>query len=172
MKKKTVIILLIIALIIIAAAIYVFNGIHKYMMAADGITYDQMTDEEKAKYSSMALIPELKDHCVRYNVRFLETPRNGKYKRVTIECNSTGSLPESYQEPVIAALDSDHYISTTDLDHKSVKVYTVETGLPLSDVDDLPSEYRDLADRVSKTYYQVMVYPDGSQRFMFWFEYQ
>ena len=172
MKKKTVIILLIIIFAVIAAVIYFVNGIREYMLAADGITHEQMTDEEKEKYSCMALVPELKDYCVRYNVRFLETPRDGKFEHIIIECTSVDSLPESYQEPVRAALDSEDYISTTDLDHKSVKKFTVEKGLPLADVDEIPSEYRELADKVSKRYYQVMVYPDGSQRFVFWFEYQ
>ena len=171
MKKSTIVCLIFIAALIIAGVLYCVNGIHNYMMAADGVTYEDMSDEDKQKYTSMVLIPDLKDCCVRYNIRSSGAPRDGKWKRVIVECTSIEDLPEAYQEPVRAALDSEKTISTTDLDHNHITVYTVEEGMPLADKNELSPEYRSLADRVEKTYYQVMVYPDGTQKFMFWFEY-
>jgi hypothetical protein len=130
-----------------------------------------MTAEEKEKFTSMVLIPDLKNYCVRYNIRSFGPPKDEKWKRVIVECSDIDRLPDEYQEPIRIALRSDDFISTTDIGGKSVKVYTIESGMPLADVNDLSPEYRELASRVSKVYYQVMVFPDGLQKFMFWFEY-
>ena len=171
MKKSTIICLLILAVFFIGGAAFLVNYMKNYMMASDGTTYDQMSDEEKEKYASMALIPDLKDYCVCCNIRSFGPPKDGKWKRVIVECSDIDRLPDEYQEPIRIALRSDDFISTTDIGGKSVKVYTIESGMPLADVNDLSPEYRELAARVSKAYYQVMVYPDGLQKFIFWFEY-
>ena len=171
MKKSTIICLLIIVAFFVGGIAFLVNYMHNYLMASDGTTYDQMTAEEKEKYTSMVLIPDLKNYCVRYNIRSFGPPKDGKWKRVIVECSDIDRLPDEYQEPIRIALRSDDFISTTDIGGKSVKVYTIKTGMPLADVNDLSPEYRGLASRVSKVYYQVMVYPDGLQKFMFWFEY-
>ena len=171
MKKSTIICILILAVFFIGGAAFLVNYMKNYMMASDGTTYDQMSDEEKEKYASMALIPDLKDYCVCYNIRSFGSPRDGKWKRVIVECTEIESLPEEYQEPIRIALESGDYNSTTDIHHKSVKYYTIKSGMPLADINDLSPEYRELASRVSKTYYQVEEYPDGTKKFVFWFEY-
>ncbi len=171
MKKSTIICLLIIVAFFVGGIAFLVNYMHNYLMASDGTTYDQMTAEEKEKYTSMVLIPDLKNYCVRYNIRSFDPPKDGKWKRVIVECSDIDRLPDEYQEPIRIALGSDDFISTTDIGGKSVKVYTIKSGMPLADVNDLSPEYRELASRVSKVYYQVMVYPDGLQKFMFWFEY-
>ena len=171
MKKSTIICLLIIVAFFVGGIAFLVNYMHNYLMASDGTAYDQMTAEEKEKYTSMVLIPDLKNYCVRYNIRSFGPPKDGKWKRVIVECSDIDRLPDEYQEPIRIALRSDDFISTTDIGGKSVKVYTIKPGMPLADVNDLSPEYRELASRVSKVYYQVMVYPDGLQKFMFWFEY-
>lgn len=171
MKKSTIICLLILAAIFIGGAVFLMNYMGNYIQASDGTTYEQMSDEEKEKYTGMVLIPDLKNYCVRYNIRSFGPPQDGKWKRVIVECTDIERLPDEYQEPIRIALRSDDFISTTDIGGKSVKVYTIESGMPLADVNDLSPEYRELAARVSKAYYQVMVYPDGLQKFIFWFEY-
>lgn len=171
MKKSTIICLLIIVAFFVGGIAFLVNYMHNYLMASDGTTYDQMTAEEKEKYTSMVLIPDFKNYCVRYNIRSFGPPKDGKWKRVIVECSDIDRLPDEYQEPIRIALRSDDFISTTDIGGKSVKVYTIKSGMPLADVNDLSPEYRELASRVSKVYYQVMVYPDGLQKFMFWFEY-
>ncbi len=171
MKKSTIICLLIIVAFFVGGIAFLVNYMHNYLMASDGTTYDQMTAEEKEKFTSMVLIPDLKNYCVRYNIRSFGPPKDGKWKRVIVECSDIDRLPDEYQEPIRIALRSDDFISTTDIGGKSVKVYTIKSGMPLADVNDLSPEYRELASRVSKVYYQVMVFPDGLQKFMFWFEY-
>ena len=171
MKKSTVVCILIIVAFFVGIVAFITTYMRNYMMAADGTTYDHMTVEDKEKYTSMVLIPDLKNYCVRYKIKSFGSPKDGKWQRVIVECTDINRLPEEYQEPIRITLGSDDCISTTDIDGKSVKVYTIKTGMPLADVNDLSPEYRELASRVSKVYYQVMVYPDGLQKFIFWFEY-
>ena len=130
--------------------------------------HQEMTDEEKERFSSMALIPELKDHCVRYGKKTINYTKT----RICVECTSCDSLPEKYRAAADKALRSDESFSSEDLNDQNVEVYTIEDGLPLADVNDLPEEYREMASRVTCTYFQVLVYDQDHKVFMFWFEYR
>lgn len=130
--------------------------------------HQEMTDEEKERFSSMALIPELKDHCVRYGKKTINYTKT----RICVECTSCDSLPEKYRAAADKALRSDESFSSEDLNDQNVEVYTIEDGLPLADVNDLPEEYREMASRVTCTYFQVLVYDQDHKVFMFWFDYR
>ena len=164
--------LIVIVILGVVAALYVWHGLARFIDASEGTTYVQMSDEEKEKFSSIALIPEIKDLCVRYRVRHLSNPRDGKYDRVCVECGYVSQLPESFQEPIEKALKSDEPFSSTDINDVSVKIYTIKEGLPLSKVEDLPPEYREAAKSVTEIYYQVQEYNESKRTFMFWFDYK
>ena len=173
MKRKiTISILISFVVLILAFGIYCFIGIYNYMMSADGQVYQNMSDKDREEYCSMALLPDLKDRCKRYNLRIFSNPRDGKYRRITVECCSCDDLPEAYQEPIQVALDSGKCFDSTDFDHVHVDAYYIEGDLPLAEIDDLPQEYRELANSVSARYYQVWEYEDGTRIFVFWFDYK
>ena len=130
--------------------------------------HEEMTDEEKERFCSMALIPELKDHCVRYGKKTINYTKT----LICVECSSCGKLPEKYQAAFDKALKSDDSFNSTDLNDQTVKYFNINEGMPLADVNDLPAEYRDLANRVIEKHYQVMSYGDGHDYFVFWFEYR
>ena len=92
--------------------------------------------------------------------------------RICVECTSCDSLPEKYRAAADKALRSDESFSSKDLNDQNVEVYTIEDGLPLADVNDLPEEYRKMASRVTCTYFQVLVYDQDHKVFMFWFDYR
>ena len=164
--------LIVIVILGVAFFLYCWHEMAQFISASEGTTNVQMSDEDKEKFSSIALIPEIKDLCVRYNVKHLSNPRDGKYDRVCVECGYVSQLPESFQEPVEKALKSDEPFSSTDINGASVMVYTIKDGLPLSKVEELPPEYREAAKSVTEIYYQVQEYNESKKTFMFWFNYK
>lgn len=134
--------------------------------------HENMSDEEKERYCNMVLAPELKDYCMRCGIKPELKTVDGKITRVCIECTSCDALPEKYREAAEKALKTDKGFSSRDLNDQNVEVYTIEDGLPLTDVNDLPEEYRELAKRVTKNFFQVLVYDSEHRVFMFWFEYR
>lgn len=145
----------------------IWNGLAIFLEGSEWKMHEPMTDSEKEQYCSMALVPDLKEYCVRYGERTF----NRKYKRICVECAAYDFLPEKYQKAMDLALKSDEYIITDDFDHNGVRHYTINDGLALADKNSLPSEYSKLANRVTKIYYQVMVYDSGRKVLIFWFEY-
>ena len=155
----------------IVMAVVMYLVITNYLRSTIWDYHETMTEEEKEKYCSMVLIPELSDYCVCYGEKTI----NFKTKRIAVECAPVDELPEPYKGAAKAALDSEDYVDSTDLRNNSVKYYTIYSGVdsdfPTADMGELPAEYQELAEKVTKKYYQVMVYEDGSEVFFFWFEY-
>ena len=175
MRKSTIITVIIIVASVLALGAYVVYSMGNFLLAYDGVLHEEMTDEEKAKFSSLALLPELKDNCVRYNVRYKSTPRDGKYEYVIVECSDISCLPEEYRDAFSKALasddDEDHY-SGEDLGDNAVDIYRVKEGLPFAEKDELPEEYRELANGVMERYYLILDYGNGVKKFQFCIAYQ
>ena len=155
----------------IVLAVVMYLVITNYLRSTIWDYHETMTEEEKVKYSSMCLIPELSDYCVRYGEKTI----NFKTKRIAVECCPIDELPEQYQKAAKEALDSEDFFNSSDIRNNSVKYYTIYTGTgsewPMADINELPEEYQKLAGKVTKKYYQIMEYEDGSRVFVFWFEY-
>ena len=167
-SKYNMMLIIISSLGVLVLAFIFLATIQNMLNASRWELHQEMTDEEKERFSSMALIPELKDHCVRYGKKTINYTKT----RICVECTSCDSLPEKYRAAADKALRSDESFSSEDLNDQNVEVYTIEDGLPLADVNDLPEEYRKMASRVTCTYFQVLVYDQDHKVFMFWFDYR
>ena len=81
------------------------------------------------------------------------------------------ALPSEWSDEIQAALGSGDSFTTYDLKDEYVTVYTLSSDLELSNMGDISSQYRSLANKVNTKCYQIIEYDDGSYRFGFWFEY-
>ncbi|MCR4669914.1 MAG: hypothetical protein K5643_01845 [Saccharofermentans sp.] len=173
MKRKTkILILTILAISAISFIVYVYIGLTKYILSTDGVLHGEMSEEEKEQYSCMALLPDLKDYCVRYKIYYYENTNEGKINRINVECVSADKIPDKYQEAVNKALESEDYVDDFDFYGEGIDIYSIDSGLPFASPDDLTPDAREMADRVTERYYLVWLYPDGTKKLSFWFTYK
>ena len=155
-------------LIFVFIAAFVASTIRSYVRATNWEIHNPMTAEEKALYSSAALLPDLAGCFERYARKGV---RDGDYMVETYRYASIAemcaALPEGCDEGIAQGLSESAPESAEDIVGTPVTRYTIEAGLPLVDREDLPEKYRHSYLGAFLHYY-VIQYSDGSCRFVVW----
>jgi hypothetical protein len=154
----------IVASIGILMGVYVFGTIRNYIKSSRWELKTEMTDDKKDLFSNVALLPGLAPCIERYAERgFRDTSYMIETYRYADADKMCEALPEGCEEGIRKALASDPAIAK-DISGESVDLYSVTTGLPVIEEDQIDDKYKNEYIGAFKSYY-VIGYSDGTYRF-------